>query len=112
MSWLDCAERCEDDDGCFVFLWVAFDTGRDGTAILGDIVPVLIEIMMDHPGELWGERCYPVTHRGPDARYLEQFPLHVGLQRELNPPGNTRHDTAEAVISTQNDCKDMIFSYN
>ena len=33
---------------------------RDGTAILGDIVPVLIEIMMDHPGELLGEPCYPV----------------------------------------------------
>ncbi len=41
---------------------------RDGTAILGDIVPVLIEIMMDHPGELWGEPCYPVRDaeaRGP-----------------------------------------------
>ena len=22
LSWLDRAERCEDDDGCFVFLWV------------------------------------------------------------------------------------------
>jgi len=26
LSWLDRAERCEDDDGRFVFLWVAFDT--------------------------------------------------------------------------------------
>lgn len=36
------------------------DQLRDGTAILSDIVPVLIEIMMNHPGELWGEPCYPV----------------------------------------------------
>ncbi|MGY6587339.1 MAG: hypothetical protein ACXIUB_03530 [Wenzhouxiangella sp.] len=36
------------------------DQLRDGTAILGDIVPVLVEIMMEHPGQLWGEPCYPV----------------------------------------------------
>lgn len=34
---------------------------RDGSAILADVVPVLIEMMMDHPGELWGEPCYPVV---------------------------------------------------
>lgn len=33
---------------------------RDGSAILGDVVPVLIDTMMDHPGELWGEPGYPV----------------------------------------------------
>ena len=38
----------------------SFRYGRDGTAILGDIVPVLIEIMMDHPEELRSEPCYPV----------------------------------------------------
>lgn len=37
------------------------DQLRDGSAILSDVVPVLIEIMMDHPGELWGEPCYPVV---------------------------------------------------
>lgn len=36
------------------------DQLRDGTAILGDVMPVLIEIMMDHPNELWGEPAYPV----------------------------------------------------
>ena len=25
LSWLNRAERCEDDDGCFIFLWVAFN---------------------------------------------------------------------------------------
>lgn len=39
LSWLDRAERCEDDDGRFIFLWIAFnaayaneigDRGRDG----------------------------------------------------------------------------------
>jgi hypothetical protein len=37
------------------------DQLRDGSAILGDVVPILIEIMMDHPGELWGEPSYPVV---------------------------------------------------
>ena len=36
------------------------DQLRDGSAILADVVPVLIEIMMDHPAEHWGELCYPV----------------------------------------------------
>ena len=36
------------------------DQLRDGSEILSDVVPVLIEIMMDHPGELWGEPSYPV----------------------------------------------------
>lgn len=34
---------------------------RDGTAVLGDLVPAAIVIMMDRPGEAWGEPCYPVT---------------------------------------------------
>ena len=25
LSWLDRAERCEDDDGRFIFLWIAFN---------------------------------------------------------------------------------------
>ena len=29
LSWLDRAERCEDDDGCFVFLWVVNATYAD-----------------------------------------------------------------------------------
>lgn len=37
------------------------DQLRDGSAILGDVVPLLIEIMMNHAGELWGQPCYPVT---------------------------------------------------
>jgi hypothetical protein len=37
------------------------DQLRDGSAILGDVLPVLIEIMMENPGELWGEPSYPVV---------------------------------------------------
>ena len=33
---------------------------RDATAILGDLVPALIEIMMDNKDVHWGEACYPV----------------------------------------------------
>ena len=29
--------------------------------ILADLVPVVIEVMMDNPGALWGEASYPVV---------------------------------------------------
>lgn len=34
---------------------------RDATNILGDLIPVLIEIMMDNPRAHWGEAHYPVV---------------------------------------------------
>lgn len=34
---------------------------RDASEILGDLVPVLIEIMMDNSNAHWGEACYPVV---------------------------------------------------
>lgn len=34
---------------------------RDGNRILGTLVPVMIEIMMDNPGADWGVACYPVV---------------------------------------------------
>ncbi|WP_421705843.1 hypothetical protein [Alloalcanivorax xenomutans] len=34
---------------------------RDCVAILNDLVPTVIEIMMDNPGALWGEASYPVV---------------------------------------------------
>ena len=37
------------------------DQIRDCVAILADLVPVVIEVMMDHHGALWGEASYPVV---------------------------------------------------
>lgn len=37
------------------------DQVRDGGNILGQLVPVIIEIMMTHPETDWGEPCYPVV---------------------------------------------------
>ncbi|MCH8553115.1 MAG: hypothetical protein LAT62_14350 [Natronospirillum sp.] len=37
------------------------DQVRDGSRIMADVVPVVIEIMMDHAGEHWGEACFPVV---------------------------------------------------
>lgn len=34
---------------------------RDATAILGDLVPALIEIMMDNSQAHWGDACYPLV---------------------------------------------------
>lgn len=33
----------------------------DGARILGDIVPIVIHLMMEHPNQLWGDPCYPVV---------------------------------------------------
>jgi len=37
------------------------DKLRDSVHILRKMVPVLIEIMMNHPDEVWGDPCYPVV---------------------------------------------------
>ncbi|MEA3642645.1 MAG: HEPN domain-containing protein [Lamprobacter sp.] len=37
------------------------DQLRDCTRLLGNLVPAVIEIMMDHPRTLWGAACYPVV---------------------------------------------------
>ena len=34
---------------------------RDGAAILGFLIPVFVDIMMDHPQENWGTPFYPVV---------------------------------------------------
>lgn len=36
------------------------DQLRDCVAILGQLVPLVIEIMLDNPNTLWGDACYPV----------------------------------------------------
>lgn len=37
------------------------DQMRDCVNLLGKLVPVVIEVMMDHPQTLWGDACYPVV---------------------------------------------------
>lgn len=37
---------------------------RDCVAILGELVPEVIQIMMDHPNALWGDASYPVIREG------------------------------------------------
>lgn len=34
---------------------------RDGAQLLGKLVPVIIELMLDHPEVDWGPACYPVV---------------------------------------------------
>jgi hypothetical protein len=37
------------------------DQLRDCTNLMGKLVPLLIEIMLDHPETFWGDACYPVV---------------------------------------------------
>ena len=39
------------------------DQIRDCASLMGKLVPVVIEIMLDHPEALWGDACYPVVER-------------------------------------------------
>lgn len=41
--------------------YVNRDQLRDANAIMGELVPIVIEIMMDNALEHWGEACYPVV---------------------------------------------------
>jgi hypothetical protein len=34
---------------------------RDGVNLLGKLVPIVIETMIDHPGTVWRDPCYPVV---------------------------------------------------
>ena len=34
---------------------------RDCTNFMAKLVPLVIDVMMDHPGTLWGDACYPVV---------------------------------------------------
>jgi len=34
---------------------------RDCTNFMAKLVPLVVEIMMDHPQTLWGDACYPVV---------------------------------------------------
>ena len=132
ISWIGRAQQATDDDGRFIFLWIAFnaayadeeehhngiagfedweerfrtsqrrfaralqardtvavlslvfdrlyvlrnqlvhggatwnsrvnrDQVRDGAAILAFLMPVFVDVMMDHPGEDWGRPFYPVV---------------------------------------------------
>ena len=36
------------------------DQLRDCVNFMGQLVPLVIEVMMDHPETLWGDACYPV----------------------------------------------------
>ena len=37
------------------------DQVRDGTKVLGWLVPVMIDVMMDNPDRDWGKPFYPVV---------------------------------------------------
>ena len=37
---------------------------RDGAAVLACLLPIFIDIMMDHPTQDWGKPYYPVIREG------------------------------------------------
>jgi hypothetical protein len=37
------------------------DQVRDGAAILGFLMPVMVDLMLDNPEEDWGQPLYPVV---------------------------------------------------
>ena len=43
------------------------DQVRDSANLLGRLIPLIIEIMLDNPEEAWGEIYYPVVETRTDA---------------------------------------------
>ena len=44
------------------------DQVRDSANLLGRLIPLIIEIMLDNPEEAWGEIYYPVVDTNTDAK--------------------------------------------
>lgn len=44
------------------------DQVRDSSNLMGRLLPLIIEIMIDHPDEAWGDIYYPVVGTRTDAR--------------------------------------------
>lgn len=38
---------------------------KDCAALLGKLMPVIISLMMENPGTVWGDPCYPVVKENP-----------------------------------------------
>ncbi len=51
---------CTDTDGEDLRIWV-FHEGENGDHGGGNLVPVVIELMMDNPDTLWGDPVFPVV---------------------------------------------------
>ena len=43
------------------------DQVRDSANLLGRLVPLIVEIMLDNPQEAWGDIYYPVVDTKTDA---------------------------------------------
>ena len=44
------------------------DQVRDSANLLGKLIPLIIEIMIDNPDEAWGDIYYPVVDARTDAK--------------------------------------------
>lgn len=64
--------------------YVNRDQVRDGAAILGFLMPVMIDIMMDHPDEDWGRSFYPVKGN-PRRGTSGSARLTKGAKGSVNP---------------------------
>ena len=51
------------------------DQVKDGAAILGTLIPIMVDIMMDNPEDDWGRPFYPVVGT-PAARGSKPWSLH------------------------------------
>jgi len=117
LSWLDRAERCEDDDGRFVFLWIAFnaayanETGEiriTETERFGQFLERLVEL--DAPGRLasviWDQYPGPIRVLLENRHVFQPFWDHLNKLpgaddweerfRRANQAANralARHDT-------------------
>ena len=66
--------------------YVNRDQVRDGAAIIGFLMPVMVDIMLDHPDEDWGRPFYPV-HGNPRRGTSGSARLAKGATGNVTPGG-------------------------
>ena len=62
---------------------------RDCVNLMGKLVPLVIEVMMDHPGTLWG---MPFIQSSGEPAYLGGLRTYIAL---LDEPGAIRSSTTK-----------------
>lgn len=62
------------------------DQVRDGAAIQAFLMPVFVDVMMDHPGEDRGRPFYPVVQWSPDSTDSVSRP-GAGPRQAFSPRG-------------------------
>jgi len=76
---------------------------RDCVSLMGKLVPLVIEIMLDHPEALWGDACYPVVAQARPGCTIFTRCIRRGRDSQRHPYGHAVVAVAAAGASMSPD---------